>query len=259
MHVTVAPGQPVDLASMPTQIEPTPDIKATRKRLRKVLSRWQERLFAEHKQRLLVILQGLDTSGKDGAIRSVFRDCNIGGVHVWRFLKPTRRERERDFLWRAHKVVPPDGIIGVWNRSHYEGVLVERVKHLTPEDIWRPRFDQINDFERMLHESGTRIVKIFLHISSEVQRRRLQPRLDRPDKHWKFEPDDLVQRGLWDDYHVAYEECLARTSTPHAMWHVVPADDKRSRDVAILRLLEVAFEEMDPQYPRPDGLPKTID
>ncbi len=252
------PGHDAELDRIPTRVLADDSVREETRRLKKQLSRLQERLYAEGRQRLLVVLQAMDTGGKDTVIRKVFRDCNVQGVRVHRFEAPNQRELGRDFLWRAHIVVPPDGHIAVWNRSHYGGVLEERVKGIVPESVWRLRYRQINDFERLLTESGTRILKFFLHISKDEQRRRLQRRLDNPDKRWKFSPDDLTQRAHWDDYQAAYEEALRETTTEWAPWTVVPADDKRSRDHVIAGALVRALEEMDPQYPTVEGLPDTI-
>lgn len=218
----------------------------------------QYTLWAEQKQSLLVVLQGMDTSGKDGTIRHVFGPLNPQGVRTQGFKRPTPEELRHDFLWRVHAHVPAAGRIVVFNRSHYEDVLAVRVLKLIPEDRWRLRYDHINDFEQMLSESGTRIVKIMLHISKDEQKRRLQARLDDPAKRWKFERGDLETRKLWDDYRAAYEEAIERCNTEHAPWHVVPADRKWYRNWAISTIVRANLEAMDPRTPPPapdlDGL-----
>jgi PPK2 family polyphosphate:nucleotide phosphotransferase len=211
----------------------------------------QRRLYAEGTRALLVVLQGRDASGKDGTLRRVFGPLDPLGVAATSFKAPTEEELRHDFLWRIHRAVPARGTIGVFNRSHYEDVLVVRVRRLVPESVWRPRYEQINLFERILSESGTVIVKFLLHISREEQRERLLARLEDPEKHWKFNAGDLVERGLWDQYTEAYREMLERTSTAVAPWYVVPADDKRVRDVLVARTLVDTLERMDPRWPGP--------
>ena len=212
----------------------------------------QYRLWAEQKQSLLVVLQGLDTSGKDGTIRHVFGPLNPQGVRTQGFKRPTPIELRHDFLWRVHKHTPAAGRIVVFNRSHYEDVLAVRVLKLIPENEWRLRYDHINDFEQMLFESGTRVVKIMLHISRDEQKERLQARLDEPEKRWKFERGDLETRKLWDDYWAAYEEAIERCNTKHAQWHVVPADRKWYRNWAVSSIVRANLEAMDPQTPPPE-------
>ncbi|MEO1717258.1 MAG: PPK2 family polyphosphate kinase [Planctomycetota bacterium] len=209
----------------------------------------QYNLWAEQKQGLLVVLQGMDTSGKDGTIRHVFGPLNPQGVRTQGFKKPTPIELRHDFLWRVHKHTPAAGRIVVFNRSHYEDVLAVRVLKLIPEEKWRLRYAHINDFEQLLTESGTRVVKIMLHMSKEEQKERLQARLDEPGKRWKFERGDLETRKLWDDYRAAYEEAIERCSTAHAPWHVVPADRKWYRNWAVSTIVRANLEAMDPQTP----------
>ena len=215
------------------------------------LSVLQERLFAEDRRALLVVFQAMDTGGKDGAIRHVFSGVNPAGCQVTRFKAPSAEELDHDFLWRIHQAVPNRGTIGIFNRSHYEDVLVVRVHNLVPPSVWRGRYEQINRFERHLSETGTRILKFFLHISKAEQRRRLQARLDDPDKRWKFSRTDLQERKRWSDYQSAYEDALTKCSTPWAPWHVVPADHKWYRNLAVARTLVEALEEMAPRPPRP--------
>src|SRR5919106_1049866 len=187
----------------------------------------QRALHAEGTRALLIVLQGRDASGKDGTLRKVFGPLDPLGVSATSFKAPSELELRHDFLWRVHGAAPPRGTIGIFNRSHYEDVLVVRVRRLAPESVWRPRYEQINLFERILVENGTVILKFMLHISGEKQRERLLARLEDPEKHWKFDAGDLRERELWDDYTGAYREMLERTSTAVAPWHVVPADEKR--------------------------------
>ena len=209
-------------------------------------------LTAEGKQSLLVVLQGRDGGGKDGTIRKVFGAINPQGMHLASFSAPSGAELRHDFLWRVHQVVPAYGQVGVFNRSHYEDVLVARVRGLVPPERWEPRFAQINDFERMLTENGTTVVKFFLQISRAEQKKRLLKRLARPEKRWKFAPSDLEDRELWDDYTEAYRDVLTRCSTPHAPWFVVPGDDKRIRDLLIAQVVVDTLERMNPQIPAAD-------
>jgi PPK2 family polyphosphate:nucleotide phosphotransferase len=217
--------------------------------MNKRLAELQARLWAEGRQRLLVVLQAMDTGGKDGTIRHVFKGVNPQGVRVWGFGVPTELELAHDYLWRVHVKTPENGTIAIFNRSYYEDVLVVRVKGLVHEERWRRRYQHIVDFERLLHDEGTTIVKLFLHISKEEQRARLQARLDDPGKHWKFSLGDLDDRKLWDDYVEAFEEALTSTSTPHAPWYVVPGDRKWYRNLAVSTILIQTLESMDPQYP----------
>lgn len=212
----------------------------------------QELLYAGGRHRLLVILQGMDTSGKDGTIRRAMRDVTPQGLRVASFKKPTAKELARDFLWRVHAEVPGDGEIVVFNRSHYEDVLVVRVHSLVPRDVWQKRYQQINDFERMLVESGTTILKFFLHISADEQKERLQTRLDDPTKRWKFQHGDLEERKKWNDYAKAYEDAIAKTSTSHAPWYVIPADRKWARDWIVTSILVEKLESLGMKYPEPE-------
>ena len=211
----------------------------------------QERLWAEHKHKVLVLLQGMDTSGKDGVIRKVFERVNPLGVRVAAFKAPTPEELDHDFLWRVHPKVPGRGEMVIFNRSQYEDVLVPRVRNLVPEKVWKARYDQINEFERLLADTGTLVLKFFLYISKDEQKERLQERLDDPEKHWKFRKGDLEDRALWDDYMKAYEDLLARTSTDHAPWYVVPADKKWYRNLVIADVLVDALEKLDIGRPEP--------
>jgi len=213
------------------------------------LAEAQELLFAGHKHKLLVVLQGMDTSGKDGAIRHVMRGFNPQGTRVVSFRKPSEEELEHDFLWRVHAKVPARGEAVVFNRSHYEDVLVVRVHNLVPPTEWKKRYEQIVAFERMLCENGTTIVKFFLHISLDEQRKRLQARLDDPKKCWKFQHGDLEERKFWKDYMRAYQDALSKTSTEWAPWYIVPANKKWYRNHLIGTILAHRLKELGLKYP----------
>ena len=219
---------------------------------REKLRQLQERLYAEGKQTLLLVLQGMDTSGKDGTIIHVIGAVDPQGVKITGFKAPTEEERKHDFLWRVRNALPPPRMIGIFNRSHYEDVLIARVRNLVPEAVWSKRYDEINRFEREVSAAGTTIVKICLHISFDEQRKRLLARLMDPTKRWKFNPRDLEEREFWPDYQVAYDAALFRCSTDSAPWYVVPANKKWYRNWAITRILIETLEEMDPRYPEPD-------
>ncbi|MGH9243814.1 MAG: polyphosphate kinase 2 family protein [Acidimicrobiales bacterium] len=253
----VKPGATVDLAALDTRTtDGAPGAKATTKdalpALTERLAALQERLWAEGEQALLIVLQAMDCGGKDGAIEHVFSGINPQGVRIANFKVPTDEELAHDFLWRIHRVVPRKGEIGLFNRSHYEDVLVVRVKGLAPERVWRRRFDQINEFEELLAESGTRIVKVWIHISKEEQAERLQARLADPEKRWKFRVGDLEERKRWDEYMDAYREAVERTSTAAAPWYIVPSDRKWYRNWAISNIALETLEDMDPQFPPPE-------
>jgi PPK2 family polyphosphate:nucleotide phosphotransferase len=213
------------------------------------IDRLQEILYAESRRALLVILQGLDTSGKDGTIRAVFGATNPAGVDVTRFRSPTEQELAHDFLWRVHRAVPPIGMIGIFNRSHYEDVLVARVHRLAPAVRIEARYRQINEFERHLAENDVTILKFFLHISKKEQKARLRARLADSTKRWKFSHSDLETRKYWDDYWDAYQLVLERCSTESAPWFVVPADHKWFRNAVVARIVRATLEALDPQYP----------
>jgi PPK2 family polyphosphate:nucleotide phosphotransferase len=210
----------------------------------------QERLFAGHDRKLLLVLQGMDTSGKDGTIRHVMRGFNPQGTRVVSFRKPSEEELDHDFLWRVHAKVPARGEVVVFNRSHYEDVLVVRVHNLVPKAVWKQRYDQINEFERMLFETGTTIVKFFLHIGFGEQRKRLQARLDDPKKCWKFQPGDLEERKFWKDYMRAYQDALVKTSTDWAPWYIIPANQKWYRNHLIGSILVETLDRMNLEYPK---------
>ncbi len=228
-----------------------PDLEREYDELGDRIADLQERLFAEEERSLLVVLQGIDAAGKDGTVKHVLRGTNPSGVRVYSFKEPSNDELAHDFLWRYHQATPADGMIHVFNRSHYEDVLVVRVKDLAPEELWRSRFDSINDFERMLVREGTTIVKFFLHISKDEQLEKFRERLERPDKYWKWSDNDMKERERWDDYQRAYEEAVDATSTPWAPWYVVPADHRWYRNYVIARVLAGTLQAMDPRYPEP--------
>ncbi len=219
----------------------------------------QELLYAEHKHKVLVILQAMDTGGKDGTIRKVFDRVNPQGVRVASFKAPTPMELDHDYLWRVHPQVPGKGEMVIFNRSHYEDVLIVRVHGLVPPEVWKRRYGQINDFERMLAEEGTTILKFYLHIDQDEQKQRLEERLETPEKRWKFNPGDLEERKLWDDYMKAYEDVLERTSTEWAPWRVIPANRNWYRNLMVAEAIVGALEKLDMRYPEPaEGLDKTV-
>ena len=210
----------------------------------------QYALYAEGRRSLLIVLQGMDTSGKDGVIRKVMTGFNPSGCKVWPFKQPSAEESAHDFLWRIHHAAPARGQVAIFNRSHYEDVLVVRVHGLVPPEVWEQRYHSINLFEEHLHMHGTRILKFFLHLSREEQRDRLLARLDEPDKHWKFSEGDLAERQRWPEYAKAYEDAIGKCSPKHARWFVIPSDRKWYRDLAISEIVREALEEMDPHPPR---------
>ena len=250
----VKPGQRVRLDRWETD---APDgitkerARARTERVVAALPDWQYKLYIENRRALLIVLQAMDAGGKDGVIRRVMAALNPQGCRVTSFKAPSPLELSHDYLWRVHAAVPARGEIGIFNRSHYEDVLIVRVKNLVPQRVWSRRYDQINDFERMLTENDVTILKFFLHISKEEQRERLQARLDDPAKHWKADAADAEERKLWDEYQRAYEAALERCSTPWAPWHVVPADRKWYRDYAVSEIILEKLREMNPQFPPP--------
>jgi PPK2 family polyphosphate:nucleotide phosphotransferase len=217
------------------------------------------RLYAEDRRSLLISLQGMDTAGKDGTIRHIMRSVDAQATEVHPFKKPSAVELDHDFLWRIHQKVPARGNIGIFNRSHYEDVLVVRVHNLVPRKEWAVRYDRINDFEQHLADSGVMLLKFFLHISKEEQRERLQARLDNPNKRWKFSKADLSERQYWDDYQKAYTDALNKCNTSHAPWHIVCADRKWHRNLVISSIVRRTLEKMDPKFPpAEEGLESVI-
>ncbi len=216
----------------------------------------QELLYAEHEHKVLIVLQGMDTSGKDGTIRHVFEGVNPQGVRVASFKAPTPQELDHDFLWRVHRQVPGKGEITIFNRSHYEDVLIVRVHKLVEPDVWRKRYAEINHFEEMLANEGTAILKFFLYIDKDEQKSRLQARLDDKSKHWKFNPDDLKERKLWREYMKAYEDALSETSTADAPWYVVPSNRKWYRNLVVSTVIVETLKGLKMKYP---PAPKDLD
>ncbi|MFC6790421.1 polyphosphate kinase 2 family protein [Methylobacterium komagatae] len=250
--IAAKPGDVVDLARIDTRADGGLDkawAEAELRTLRDRISDQQEKLYAERRRSLLIVLQAIDTGGKDGTVRAVLKGVNPQGCTVSSFKVPSAEEMDHDFLWRYHRRVPGRGMIGVFNRSHYEDVLVVRVKNLVPEDVWRARYELINDFERLLSESGTTILKFFLHISKDEQKKRLEQRIADPAKHWKFDPSDLVERKSWDRYQEAFADALGRCSTPHAPWLIVPADRKWFRNYVVAKTVADTLDAMNPQFP----------
>ncbi|WP_084047815.1 polyphosphate kinase 2 family protein [Deinococcus hopiensis] len=248
----VMPGQSVQLADWNTNDDGGLGKKEGVGRLADLgerLATLQERLYAENKQALLIVLQARDAGGKDGTVKTVIGAFNPNGVRISNFKVPTEEERAHDFLWRIHAQAPRTGMVGVFNRSHYEDVLVTRVHRLIDEETARRRLEHIHAFEALLSDAGTRIVKFYLHISPEEQKGRLQARLDNPAKHWKFNVGDLEERALWPEYTSAYEAALT-TSTTQAPWFVIPADRKWFRNLLVSEILVKTLEEMNPQFPQ---------
>ncbi len=213
----------------------------------------QEMLYAQSGQALLVIFQAMDTGGKDGVIKDVFKGVNPIGLRIASFKVPTSTELAHDFLWRVHQQVPPKGYIGIFNRSHYEDVLVVRVNELVPKSVWKGRYDHINHFERLLTDTGTRVIKFYLNISKDEQKERLQARLDNPDKHWKFSLGDLPVRAKWDDYMAAYQAALTECNTSHAPWVVVPSNRKWFRNIVVAQTIVNTLESMSLRFPAPEA------
>lgn len=250
----IAPGAKAPLEGRNTEgAQLFPDKDAAREALKAdadAIDDLQDKLWAEGRRSLLVVLQGTDTSGKDGTVRGVFAKTGPLGMQVTAFGKPTSHELAHDYLWRIHNAAPKRGMIGVFNRSHYEDVLAVKVRKLAPAEAIEQRYEQINAFEKHLTENGTTILKFMLHISKAEQRKRLQARLDEPEKHWKFNAGDLDDRALWDEYVAAYNIMLSRCSTAHAPWRVVPADKKWRRNAIISAVVRGTLEAMAPDYPK---------
>jgi PPK2 family polyphosphate:nucleotide phosphotransferase len=258
----IPPGKDIRLSKLPTKS--TGDFKskheailATRKNIAR-LEQLQQLLYAEAKHALLIVFQAIDAGGKDGAIEHVFSGVNPQGCSVTSFKQPTELEKRHDFLWREHAALPPRGMIGIFNRSHYESVLVERVDKLTPEKVWSKRYDHINAFEKMLADEGTIILKFFLHISREEQKKRLQARLADPCKNWKFSSADVKERKHWDAYESAFEDAINRCSKKHAPWFVAPSDRKWFRNWVVSDAIVRTLETLDMKFPEPVEALETI-
>ncbi len=251
-RLRVKPGSRVDLSKWDPQEDFGSDrdtaAEETAKDLEQLAS-LQERLYAESKQGLLIVLQGIDAAGKDGTVTHVMTGFNPAGVSVTSFKVPTAPEAAHDFLWRVHAQAPGKGGISIFNRSHYEQVLVVRVHGLEPEAAWRRHYDQINAFEKLLADEGTTVLKFFLLISPEEQLQRFQDRIDDPTKRWKFKSADLDERKLWDKYMAAFEDALSRCSTDWAPWYVIPSNKKWFRNLAVARIVAETMDDMNPQYP----------
>lgn len=259
----VEPGQKIDLNALnPGESEHYDrkhDVAKELEKQRKRLEDLQARLYAENQRSLLIVLQATDTGGKDGTIRHVFEGVNPQGCRVWSFKQPSTEEMEHDFLWRYHRRTPERGMITIFNRSHYEDVLVVRVNNLAPEGVWRQRYAMINDFERMLTLNGTAIIKFFLHISKDEQKQRLESRLEDPDKRWKFNSGDLKERLRWDSYQEAFQDAINNCSTAYAPWYVVPANKKWYRNLVVARAIADTLDAMNPQFPKgEDVVPEQI-
>jgi PPK2 family polyphosphate:nucleotide phosphotransferase len=233
------------------------DVNEELRRHRDRISDLQARLYGEQRRSLLIVLQAMDTGGKDGTIKGVFQGVNPQGCQVWSFKAPSNEEAAHDFLWRYHQKAPSKGMIHIFNRSHYEDVLIVRVKDLVPESVWRPRYEAINQFEYALTSDGVTVLKFFLHISRDEQKRRLESRLADPDKRWKFSSNDLKERAYWDDYQAAFEDAVNECSTSYAPWYVVPANKKWYRNLVVARTIADTLEAMSPRFPAAErGLDK---
>jgi len=246
------PGEKIDLSDFDADYTAgmdKDDTKEATKELQDRLSDLQEVLFAQKEYALLIVLQAMDAGGKDSTIRKVFSGVNPQGFRISNFKAPTPEELSHDFLWRVHDHVPPKGYIGIFNRSHYEDVLIVRVNELVPEDVWRGRYEHINNFEKLLADSGVTILKFFLHISKDEQKERFQDRLDDPSKHWKFSIGDLPVREKWGDYMGAYEDAITECNTEYAPWHIVPANRKWVRNYVITKAIVDALEELPLEFP----------
>lgn len=260
----VKPGTKVDLSKIDPNDKSIFPVKKEESQelllpLQQEIGDLQELLFAEEKRKLLVVFQAMDTGGKDGTIRKVFQEMDPQGIRVSAFKAPTKKELSYDYLWRIHQEVPEKGMCVIFNRSHYEDIAAVRVRELAPESVWENRYDHIVNFEKMLADEGTTILKFFLHIDLEEQAERLQARLDEPAKHWKFNPADLHDRALFPKYMKVYEDILSRTSTPHAPWFVIPANRKWHRTLAVSQIVIQALRALDMQYPRVEFDPSTVD
>lgn len=249
----VKPGEPIRLADIAPDTsehyQKKKDVAEELELQRQRLQNLQERLYAERQRSVLIVLQATDTGGKDGTIKHVFSGVNPQGCRVWSFKTPSVEEANHDFLWRYHQRTPQRGMISIFNRSHYEDVLIVRVRNLVPEEVWRERYHAINEFESMLTLNKITVIKFFLHISKDEQKRRLESRLQNQDKRWKFSSQDIKERLLWDEYQAAFEDAINNCSTEHAPWYVVPANKKWYRNLVVARTIADTLEAMNPQYP----------
>lgn len=248
-------GQPVSLADYPAGFDDgmsEEEAVAKTQALQQRLIARQDMLYAQGKHALLIVLQAMDGGGKDSTIKAIFQGVNPQGVRVTSFKVPTAEELSHDFLWRVHRQTPPKGTIGIFNRSHYEDVLVVRVNELVPEPVWRARYDHINAFEALLAAANTTILKFYLNISKDEQKKRFEERLAKPEKHWKFSKGDLGVRARWEDYMRAYEDVFTYCHTPHAPWHIIPSNKKWYRNYAIMQTIVETLEAMPLAYPAPE-------
>ena len=247
----VRPSIGDDDAAAPKGIGKGDELKEKLEKQLDKLGELQKVFYADGRHALLIVLQGRDASGKDGVVRSVIGACNPMGVRVTSFKGPTPLELSHDYLWRIHQAVPEKGMMGIFNRSHYEDVLVVRVHSLVPEEVWSKRYEQINAFEQMLSENGTVILKFFLHVSRDEQKERLRERVEDETKNWKFNAKDLDERKRWDDYTAAYEDALSKCSTSWAPWYVVPSDSNKARNYLIAKRIVATLESLGLEYPKP--------
>ena len=253
--ITLQPGEVCNLDQIPSRIVDTGeyDKKSAYKKIAdnaEQMALLARKLYAENRRSLLIVLQAMDAAGKDSTVRTVTRGMNPRSCQVHSFKKPSEEELDHDFLWRIHKVVPRKGNVAIFNRSHYEDVLVVRVHDLVPTDVWSQRYEQINHFERILNQNGTTIIKCYLHISEDEQRERLQARMDDPDAHWKVNLGDLEERKLWSSYRKAFNDAITKCNTDHAPWYIIPADRKWYRNLVVSELIKSTLEQMDPRYPQ---------
>jgi PPK2 family polyphosphate:nucleotide phosphotransferase len=257
----VGPGDEIRLSAVDPAGRPAvskDDAAADTETLRARLAELQQALYAEHKRSLLIVIQAMDTGGKDGAIKKICSGLDPNGVQLTNFKYPSAEEWDHDFLWRVHAAAPRKGSIGIWNRSHYEDVLVPRVHKQITEKVWRERCEDINAFERLLTRNGVTLLKFFLHISKEEQKERLEARLRDPQKLWKFNTGDLKERALWEQYQLAYEAVINECATDYAQWHIVPANRKWARNLMLLQAVVDTLERMKPEYPAAEFDPKAI-
>jgi len=257
----VRPGDKVDVIDLPTRYDGPigkEEGQAKFDRLSAELVGLQETLYAEGKRSLLVVLQAMDAAGKDSTVRHVFGPINPAGCRVTSFKAPSKEELAHDYLWRVHDHAPADGHVAVFNRSHYEELLIARVRGFAPKEVWKRRYEHINAFEKMLTDEGTAVVKFMIHISKDYQKERLQRRLDRPDKHWKFNPEDLDERAHWSDYMKAFSDVVSKCSTDAAPWYVIPSERRWYRNLVITKILVDRLKAMNPQMPEPSFDPETI-
>lgn len=254
-RLRVDPGSPAKIAERDPDDALGLDKGASEKRIDTLVDRIDElqyRLFSEHRRSILLVLQGLDASGKDGVVRRVFDGVNPTGVRVTSFKVPVGAEVQHDYLWRIHAALPARGEIGVFNRSHYEDIVAVRMHRIAPEEVWRRRYEHLRAFERMLVDEGTTVLKVFLNVSKEEQRKRFQERIDDPEKRWKFRRDDLNVRERYDEWVAAWDEAVSETSTPWAPWYVVPADRNWVKALVVAELVAGTLEQLDPRLPEPE-------